>query len=258
MSKLTPRHLTIINILHSEKKIEVAKLAERLGVSQVTIRKDLDFLEKKRGLLKREHGYAVSIDSEDMENRLSVHYQEKQRIAKLAAACVEDNETVMIESGSCCALLALELAETKKNITIITNSVFIANFVRNHANLHIILLGGDYQERSGVTIGPIVHQTAQLFFVDKLFVGTDGYRAGVGFTGSDAYRTETVRNMAKSARQTIVLTESSKFSAQGVMLQFKFDEVAKVYTDNRLAETEKRALAAEGLVIEYAAIDGSE
>lgn len=106
------RENTILEILSEVGRIEVTVLAERLGVSQVTVRKDLDALEQK-GILRREHGYAVFGGSDDINNRLALRYEEKRRIAKKAASLVSAGETVMIENGSCCALLAEEIARTK-------------------------------------------------------------------------------------------------------------------------------------------------
>ena len=91
-----------------------------LDVSQVTIRKDLDALEKS-GIIIREHGYAVLNDSDDINTRLAYHYEIKQKIARKAAETIHDGETLMIESGSCCSLLALEIAKTKQEVTLITN-----------------------------------------------------------------------------------------------------------------------------------------
>ena len=142
--KMSERHTKILDLLTKEEKIEVAKLSNIFRVSQVTIRKDLDQLENK-GLIMREHGFATLNSKDDINNRLAYNYDIKQKIAQLASEDVHDGETLMIESGSCCALLALQIAQTKKDITIITNSAFIADYVRKIPQTKIILLGGEYQ-----------------------------------------------------------------------------------------------------------------
>ncbi|WP_392486143.1 DeoR/GlpR family DNA-binding transcription regulator [Haloimpatiens sp. FM7315] len=228
---MTTRYTKLLEIVNESKRIEVSKLAELLKVSQVTIRKDLSVLEEK-GLLKREHGYAViTSTSDDITSRLAFNYDIKRKIAHLACEFVNDGETVMIESGSCCALLAEELANSKKDITIITNSAFITSYIRG-GNVKIVLLGGDYQPESQVLVGPLTRSCVKDFFVDKLFVGTDGYNPERGFTGKNLLRTETVKAMAESANKIFILTESSKFSEQGVVAQFKTEEVDYVFTDN--------------------------
>ena len=110
---MTERHTKILDIVSEEKKVEVNRLSEMLGVSQVTIRKDLDVLEE-RGLLSREHGYAVMKNVDDINNRMAVRYDTKLKIAKEAAKSVVNGETIMIESGSSCALLAEQLAADRR------------------------------------------------------------------------------------------------------------------------------------------------
>ena len=234
---MTERHTKILDIVSEEKKVEVNRLSEMLGVSQVTIRKDLDVLEE-RGLLSREHGYAVMKNVDDINNRMAVRYDTKLKIAKEAAKSVVNGETIMIESGSSCALLAEQLAADKKDVTIITNSAFIATYIREVSVGRVILLGGE---------GPLVRQCAGEFFVDKLFVGTDGFLPEIGFTGGDMMRTEAMKSMAQSAKKVIVVTDSSKFSRQGVVVQFKLSEVHSVYTDNGIPNESKKLLEEQGI-----------
>lgn len=232
------REEEIISIVSENKKIEVNELADLLKVSQVTIRKDLDKLET-RGLLHRQHGFAVLNNQNDINYRLAYNYDLKLKIAKKAAAMVKDGETVMIESGSTCTLLAEQLAFHKNDITIVTNSCFIASYVRKAESVKVILLGGEYQKDSQVNVGPLVKKIVNEFFIDKLFVGIDGFSKDRGFTGSDVTRCDTANTMMKAAGQTIVLTDSSKFLQNGVVAEFDFDDIAIVYTDEGI-EPEKR------------------
>ena len=142
----------------------------------------------------------------------------------------------MIESGSCCALLAKELATNKRDVTIITNSAFIASYIRKCPYAKVVLLGGDYQTESQVVVGPITRKCIDSFYVDKLFVGTDGFTEKMGFTGKNHMRAEIVRAMAENAKEVIVLTESTKFLKQGVVVQFKTNEIATIVTDNGIPE----------------------
>ncbi len=229
------RHTGILELVFEKGRIEVSSLAEMMGVSEVTIRKDLSMLEEK-GLLKREHGYAVTENSDDISKRLAFNYLVKKRIAAEAASLVEEGETVMIESGSSCALLAEELAAKMHDITIITNSSYIASHIRQYPGTKIVLLGGDYQCESQVVVGPITKKCIEDLYVDKLFVGTDGFSEKTGFTGKNPMRVETVRAMAENANKVIILTESRKFGERGVTAQFKPGEVAVVITDSKAPE----------------------
>jgi DeoR/GlpR family transcriptional regulator of sugar metabolism len=232
------RHVKILDIVTQRQKLEVSVLAELLDVSKVTVRKDLAELEEM-GFLRREHGFAVLGAVDDVGRRLAYHYEVKKRIAQAAAQAVEDGETVIIESGSCCALLAEELVNTKRDVTIITNSAFIANHIRHAPHIKVILLGGDYQSESQVVVGPITIKCVEDFFTDKLFIGTDGFTEKYGFTGRDHMRAETIQGIAKQARQVMVLTDSEKFSRQGVVGLVRTRDVSAVYTDERIPpETE--------------------
>ena len=231
------RQNRILDALTKHEKLEVKELAEMMEVSQVTIRKDLDALTKQ-GLIIRNHGYATLNNSDDMNNRLAYHYEMKQRIAKKVCEDIHDCETIMIESGSCCALVALEIAQSKKNITIITNSAFIADYIRNE-EVKVILLGGEYQASSQVLVGPITINNAKNFFVDKYFIGADGFSEKSGFTGKDYLRAETVREMAKQATQVIIVTESEKFGHIGTVNLLDTKNVAKVYTDTHIPQEDE-------------------
>lgn len=227
------RHTTLLDLVNHKKRISVSELAEKLTVSEVTIRKDLNSLENM-GLLRREHGFAVMIASDDISHHLSFNYDAKRRIAKKAAETIKNGETVLIESGSCCALLAEEIAANRRDITIITNSAFIAAFIRKAPFARVVLLGGDYQNEAQVTVGPMLKKCIQDFSVDKLFVGTDGFSLKNGFMGNNLLRIEAIRTLAESANKIMILTESAKFSQQGVLLQFAASEVHAVFTDDAI------------------------
>ena len=225
----------ILELLGKEKKLEVAELSARLGVSQVTVRKDLDAMEAQ-GLITREHGFAVLSSTDDIKGRLAYHYEEKRKIARRAAELVKDGDTIMIESGSCCALLAAALTEIRSGITIITNSAFIADYIRRSSDFQIILLGGIYQQDAQVMVGPMVRQCAENFWVDRFFIGVDGWSARAGFNNQDQMRAQAVRDMARQADQVIVLTESEKFARHGTVPLNLKEQVRTLITDQMIDE----------------------
>jgi len=242
------RATEILEILTEQKRVEVASLAEKIGVSQVTVRKDLDELES-RGIIKREHGYAVLRSVADIAGRIAYHYETKRLIASKAAELVHDGETVMIESGSCCALLAEELVNSKNDVTIITNSAFIAGYVRLKVQAKVILIGGIYQNDSQVMVGPMVQQCVENFFVEKLFIGTDGYTGRIGFTNSDHMRVQAVRDMALQAEQVVILTESNKFNQNGAVPLKLSDRIKTVITDTGIPNEVRQDLEEHGISI---------
>ena len=242
------RDMRILEILTEEKRVEVAALSELLGVSEVTVRKDLDALQD-RGLIVREHGSATLSNPNDVSGRLAYHYEEKRRIARKAAQLVPDGSTVMVESGSCCALLARELADAADGVTIVTNSAFIANYVRDSSRVSVTLLGGSYQRDSQVMVGPLVRTCAQEFYVDRLFIGADGWIEGVGPTNADQMRADAVRAMAESAGELVVLTESEKFSQRGAIPLRFLNKRLHLITDAGIADEWKTRLEADGVTV---------
>jgi DeoR/GlpR family transcriptional regulator of sugar metabolism len=247
---MNERQTKILDILNKEKRLPVTKLAEMLAVSEVTTRKDLTLLEGK-GFLKREHGFAALEESDDVGRRLSVNYEAKRRIARLAMETVADGETVMIESGSTCALLAEALVTERRDITIITNSVFIANFVRDKRGVRTILLGGEFQNEAQVMVGPMVRKCAESFYVDKLFAGTDGFNERGAMSG-DLMRAEAVRAMAENAKEINILTEAGKFYRTGVVSLFSYEEISSIYTDETVDQVFREVLREKGVSVHMA------
>jgi DeoR/GlpR family transcriptional regulator of sugar metabolism len=244
---MNQRCLKIMEMLNKAGSLDVAELASELGVSAVTVRKDLDFLESE-GLLRRQHGRAVRVSPDDIGYRMTFDYEVKKRIAHRAAEMVESGESVMIESGSTCAMLAAELTESRRDITIITNSAFIAGYIRTIPGARIVLLGGAYELDAQVMTGPLVRVCVREFFVDKFFIGTDGYDTIQGFTNVDMLRAEAVRAMAERAEKRIILTDSSKFNRRGVVTLLPAREVAAVVTD-AVPENCRESLSENGVEI---------
>ena len=244
------RSRQILELLSERKKIDVTELAAILQVSQVTARKDLDALEAK-GFIRRVHGFAELNTTDRISSRLAYHYEEKKRIAELAASLVNSGDTVMIESGSCCAILADLLAKKCRSLTIITNSAFIADYIRSYKQVQVILLGGIYQHESQCLVGPMIRDGAANYHVRHFFIGTDGWSEKTGFTNKDALRAQAVREMSLSADEVVILTESEKFSHPGTLpLNIKTAPV-RLITDRNLPEEARLVLEKRSTKILY-------
>jgi DeoR/GlpR family transcriptional regulator of sugar metabolism len=241
MGNTETRIVKILDLLASSTRIKITLLAEILDVSPVTLRKDLDYLEKK-GVIRRSHGYASLDGADSTGKRMAYNHSIKRRIARAAVNTVEEGETIMLESGSCCALFAEELALSRKNAAIITNSAFVANYVSGLPAIKIILLGGVFQPESRVMVGRITEKCAENFSPDKFFLGADGFTAEHGFTGRDHQRVETAAELAKCAKKVFVLTEAEKFNRRGTYNLIHFNKVAGVFTDDSIPKEAETAL----------------
>lgn len=245
MSAINDRQLLILDMLNRENELSTPAIAQALSVSEVTVRKDVKLLEQK-GLLRRAHGTVMAASSDSVAARMAVHYEVKRRIAQAAVELVERCETVMVESGSSCMLFAQALMAAGKDVTLITNSAFLAQSVGSAPGGRVILLGGDYQPDSQVCTGPLTELSAREFHVNKLFVGVDGYTIEHGFSGRNYNRVCASRAMMSSCEQLIVLTDSSKFGRRSVARSFSADEVSVVVTDRGISEDMAAALQTGG------------
>lgn len=238
----------ILELLTENTKLDIKYLSEKLNVSQVTVRKDLDGLEK-RNIVKREHGYAVLLSKDNIAGRMAYHYDIKVKIAKMASTLINDGDTIMIESGSCCALLAETLCSTKKDLKIITNSAFIAELICSKSNFEVILLGGIFQKSSKVMVGPMVRECVCNFYVEKFFIGTDSYSNKTGFTNQDQLRGQAVKDMSIQSDEVVVLTESEKFRLKGTIPLNIGNKIKLVITDNDIDSDSIEELNKQGIEV---------
>lgn len=242
---MNERHKQILNLLTEKKEVSVNLLSERLGVSGVTIRQDLNYLEKQ-GLIQRVHGGAVLNNTDDISTRMLLNYEKKLRIAEKAASIVNEGETVLLEAGSTNALVAREIAK-KKGITIITPNVFIARELREHYDISVILLGGLYQQQSESLVGSLSKLCIDHVNFHKAFIGVDGFTQETGFTGRDMMRAEIISYIAQKSPKVIVVTDSSKFGKAELTRYFVADKVDYVITDEGIPAEDKAFLEKSGV-----------
>ena len=244
---MNERHQAIINLLLEKKEVSVNILSEQLGVSGVTIRQDLNALEEQ-GFIKRVHGGAILNNTDDISTRLVFNYDKKLRIAREAAALVNEGETVLIEAGSTNALLAREIAK-KKGVTIITVNVFIARELRENYDTPVILLGGLYQHQSESLVGKLTKLCIDHVNFHKAFIGVDGFTKEAGFTGKDMMRAEINTYIAENSPQVFVVTDSSKFGKMELTKYFSPAEVDYVITDDGIPPEDKAFLEEAGVKV---------
>lgn len=244
---MNSRQQLILQMVIDQGRVSVTELAKTTGVSEVTIRQDLNLLEKQ-SYLRRTHGYAVPLDSDDVETRMMNNYPIKRQLAEFAASLVNDGETVFIENGSSNALLARTLAE-QKNVTLITVSSYIAHLLKE-TPCEVILLGGIYQKKSESMVGPLTRQYIQQVHFSKAFIGIDGWQPGTGFTGRDMMRADVVNAVLEKESEAIVLTDSSKFGTVHPYTLGPAASFSRVITDDKLNDAAHQSLKQAGLTVD--------
>ena len=243
---MNDRQQLILQWVNDKQRISVSELSEICQVSEVTIRHDLTQLEQ-RHYLRRAHGFAVAIQTDDVDTRMLSNFAQKQKLAKFAASLIRDGETVFFDSGSSFALLAQYLSD-KKNLTVITVSSYVASLLKSMP-CEVVLLGGMYQKTSQTVVGPLTKMCLQQMNFSKAFMGVDGFTVSTGFTGRDMLRADIVNAVVAKGAENIVLTDSSKFGQINLNSLGPVSAFSRVITDEMLAEEYQRELSGSGIKV---------
>lgn len=206
------RKQKIIEMLSREGKVKVNELSERFGISDVTIRMDLADLEAK-GLLSRIHGGAVSsyktYYNMSLQQRLAANQERKQEIAAKAVEMIEENDTVMLNSGTT-TLTVLRMIPPQMSLSIVTNSVAIALEAGGNPNFNVVLLGGAINSKYQFIYGDDANAQLERYHADKLILSVDGIDSDNGFTTYYDREAELDRLMLAHSATKIITADSSK------------------------------------------------
>lgn len=233
------RHDEILQILARLKKVTVGELTERLGVSEVTIRKDLTLLEEQ-GKLLRTHGGATLAQDEKLLRTLTVrrreHVAEKQAIARRAKELLSPGETVYIDAGSTCAFLARELREME--LRVVTNSIDVMVELSDAEQISLVSVGGSYRGEAGAFIGPMAVNNLQNFQIQTALLGTTGFSSDGVFTSQNVIES-TLKNTALTvSSRRIILVDSSKYNNRAFSVFARPADVDVLITDGRFEDAE--------------------
>ena len=207
------RRKKILEILNKEGSVRVTELSHIFDTSEVTIRTDLADMEYK-GLLTRVHGGAVCsykpYYSMSLNQRMSTNQTQKEIIAKKIAGMIEDNDTVMLNSGTT-TLLVFRAIPKNLNLNIVTNSISIALEGNSNPNFNIILLGGLINSKYQFTFGDDAIRQLKTYHADKLVLSVDGIDLDYGFSTYYDKEAEIDRIMLQQSNVNIVAADHSKF-----------------------------------------------
>ncbi len=245
------RKQKICELLAKDGSVKVAALSSLFGISEVTIRNDLADLENK-GLLSRVHGGAISsykpYYSMNLNQRMTANLDEKNIIAAKVAGMIEDNDTVMLNSGTTTLLVFRQLPPTF-NLSIITNSVAIALEAADNPNYNIILLGGAINSKYQFTFGDDANRQLASYHVDKLILSVDGIDLDRGFTTYYNKEAEIDRIMLKQSRLNIIAADFSKFNRTAFTKIAPLDSADYIVTDREVPKDLKDKIEESGVTI---------
>lgn len=206
------RQRKIAEMMEESSSLKVVELAEHFEVSESTIRRDLQELEGHQ-ILKRTHGGAVSVTKRGFEpsfmDKKEEFSVEKERIGELAAEMVEDGYSVILDTGT----TTLEIAKRIRNkkITVITNSLDIAEELSDVDNIELIMTGGTLRGNTRAMVGYLTETMLRNFRADIAFIGANGITLKDGATTPNHVEAMTKRSMISSSHKVYVVSDTSKF-----------------------------------------------
>ncbi len=240
------RRRAIIDLLNENGEVSVEALAEQFSTSEVTIRKDLAALESN-GLLLRRYGGAVPVPQELMADPVEKVSVRKQAIAKAAAQLIRDHNRIILDSGSSTTAALLPELSSKQGLVVMTNSLSIANALRELENEPTILMtGGTWDPKSEGFQGQLAEQILRSYNFDQFFIGADGLDLERGTTTfNELYSLSRV--MAEVAREVIVMAESDKIGRKIHNLELPWSAIKVLVTDDGLDEKDKQKIEQQGV-----------
>ena len=226
------RRSLIMQALASSGRVRVKDLVRQFNTTSVTIRNDLNELQK-RGLLVRSHGGAARPNSNQYESpfqdRIQTHSEEKRRIGILAASLIQDSEVVVLDSGTTTHEIARQI-KNRSRLQVITNGVNIANELLG-ARVLTTILGGTLRTDSASIVGRTAEDMLSQLAADKLFMSGAGCDPEFGISGSNLEEAMLNKAMLRIARQVILVADASKFDKRSMSRIASFSEVNIVISD---------------------------
>ena len=246
------RRKKILNLLEKNGQVFVHELSEEFGVSEVTIRNDLELFESKRLLIRSRGGAMIFENAVGMDFQLSdkdkMNYSEKMRIGKKAAALVNAGETIILDSGTTTMEIAKNL-NSNNAINVITNAFNIADQLIKSPNVNIIVPGGTLRKNSHSLVGPLAEKSMRNFYVDKVFLGVDGFDASEGAFTPNIEEASLNQIMIDISKEVILVADSSKFKRRSLAFICPPSKIDVVITDENISKEDKSRLLDQNIKV---------
>ena len=244
------RRSAIIEELARQRLVKISDLSRRFGVSEVSIRRDLERL----GMLKRVHGGAVApptaaagLSGGSAVPKVS---SAKERIGRAAAQLISPGDRLILDSGTTVLQVARNISGdllTSGNLTIITSSLPVVHELGAWQSIHLLLLGGIYLPEWQVAVGPQTIANLANLHADKVFLGTDGMTPTHGVTTANVLEAEVDRAMINASSEVILVADSSKVGGIGLTSIVPLNRVNRLITDEGVPPAFVSALREAGV-----------
>jgi DeoR/GlpR family transcriptional regulator of sugar metabolism len=223
----------IQDLLQARGRVSVSELADRFGVSAVTIRSDLATLEHQ-GRLIRTHGGAMSKPDTGMEPAFALRQRicvaEKERIGRAAAALVQDGEAIALDASTTSWHVARQLKE-RRELTVVTNCLQIALEFIDAPHITVVMPGGTLRAASASLVGLLGVDLLQRYYVQKAFFGARGFTLEEGLTDVNQHEVELKNSIVQRAKEVIAVVDATKWGQVAFASFAPLDQIDRVITD---------------------------
>jgi DeoR family fructose operon transcriptional repressor len=238
------RQSQILELIEKNERVSIGAISDIFKVSEMTIRRDLAFLEEK-GYVTRIHGGVLAnrilfFDS-SFKQKHQEHIDEKKAIAKCAVSLIQPGDNIILDTGTTTLYIAHELVKLNIIFSVATTSLAVASTLFN-SNIDVLIFGGFLRREIPDLFGPLTEKNLQGFHAHKLFMGCDGLTVQEGFFTSDLNISHIEERMVCIADKVIVVTDSSKFGKKSFVRYAGVDAVHAIITDKQVnRQTGKQA-----------------
>jgi DeoR family fructose operon transcriptional repressor len=239
------RRQQILEITEKSGFVALSELVERVGASESTLRRDLDYLDGI-GQIRRTRGGAAYVGDSitPFEVRRTRAKQQKEDVAAVAAALVEPGETVLLDGGTTTLEVAKRLVG--KPLQVVTNSLPIVNVLVSSPQTELIVIGGFLYPKTGVNLGPIAVAALKSIHARRVFVSAGGITPA-GLFNSNALLVETERQMIESAEELIVVSDSSKLGHSALAHLCALEVVDRLVVDDGITDEWRDIVSRAGI-----------
>lgn len=249
MTPSARRREEILHYIQTHSKGEVNHFSELYNVSEVTIRSDLKYLEKK-GCVTRCYGGAL-LNSKfafdrSLNEKKQLNSNVKAKLGKYAASLIMDGDKIILDSGSTTEQIAFHLQD-KRDLVVMTNGINIAYHLANQSNVSVMITGGTLRDNTYSVHGIGGEDLLTGYRFNKLFLGVDGFDKLAGVTTPHQGEADINRKMVEAAQMVIAVTDSSKFDRQSFCLIARPEQLSMLITDSGIPQDYVDELTAFGV-----------
>lgn len=243
------RRVKIVQLIHDGRPVKVTELSELFGVSESTVRRDLQELDSA-GHLQRTHGGAVSpqmgLEPSFLDKEVCF-LSEKQQMAKVAAMMIHDGDVVLLDAGT--TMMAIARALRGKRITVATNSMDVAEVFGSESQIEVLLLGGSWRKTIRSLVGPITEQILRGLCFDKVFLAANGIDSDAGVTTQNLVEAQTKRAMLGAGKVSVLVADHSKLGQKYFAKICSLPEISCMITDSGIQAEDAECLRAYTKVV---------